>query len=120
MARSNSAVADTANERDNAEEWVGDPMLAEDRIPDDDPGMQPTAEDMPADGLEGGDLPTDPEAVREFLAASMDEERKALSKLMKYAAKVQPTLTELQVAYEGHRDRTARLYALATRGLARI
>lgn len=61
-----------------------------------------------------------PDVIREFLAASMDEERKALAKLLKYESKVQPTLDNLRGSYEQHRDRTQRLYALATRGLARL
>jgi hypothetical protein len=101
-------------ETDDSGAHTPDPSETGDTLP---------SENEAGDGPEETDEPdetSDPNAVREFLAASMDEERKALSKLMKYAAKVQPTLTELQESYENHRARTARLYALATHGLARI
>lgn len=66
------------------------------------------------------DETSDPSAVREFLAASMDEERKALTKLMRYLERHGDNIKDLRSAYEGHQSRTARLYKLATRGLVNL
>lgn len=62
---------------------------------------------------------SDPHALREFLASSMQQESKALRKLMTFVGRIEPKLSKLQEDYAGHRERTARLYSLATRGLVR-
>jgi hypothetical protein len=67
-------------------------------------------------------LPADPDmdTVRDFLTVSMAREAKALNKLMRYVVRVKPQLAEMQKEYVDSRERTQRLYALATRGLARF
>jgi hypothetical protein len=56
-------------------------------------------------------------AVQEFLAASMDNERKSLRKLLKLQSRLMPALLAAREEYLADRARTARLFDVATSGL---
>jgi hypothetical protein len=120
MARNVATVSsDGVIESEEGTFQIGVEPITGDVAPD-DPGMAPEPSDIFGTDQDGLHPESSQETIREFLTASMDQERASLRKLMKYLEKHGDTIRVLRTEYEAHQSRTARLYKLATRGLVSL